>query len=197
MNRVEKTIENIRGKRLVGKSIDLVPFSLIEIVNVVEIRNRKRNKYFLNQTYELTVEGQCKWYESYVERKNDIYWCIYDKEDNFIGTIRVYDIDENNDMCNQGSFMIDEERAGGAPYALEAEILTLDFIFDELKIGTVINEDRADNKVMNNLSKKIGFKFIKETIINEIEYNYYLLNKEDYYKNREKFSTVVDYWSER
>lgn len=195
--RIGNIIREYRGKRIEGKCIDLVPFTCEDAVNVVEIRNREKNKYFLNQTYELNVEGQKKWYETYLTRDNDIYWCIHNKNNEFIGTVRVYDIDEEKDLCDQGSFMIDDEHAEGAPYALEAEILSLDFIFDKLKIGNVINEDRGDNKVMNNLSKKLGFDFKKNTIINEEEYNYYLLNPTDYKKNRDKFIQIIDYWATR
>lgn len=195
--RIRKIIDKYREKRIEGKCIDLIPFTLEESENVVEIRNRKKNRYFLNQTYELNVESQKRWYETYLTRSNDIYWCIYNKNHKFIGTIRVYNIDEERELCDQGSFMIDEDQAEGAPYALEAEILTLDFIFDILNIGNVINENRADNKIMNNLTRKLGFVFEKKTIINDVEYNYYLLNANDYKNNREKFVRIIDYWAAR
>ncbi len=186
-----------REKKIEGKCIDLVPLTPNDAENIVNIRNEQKNRYFLNQKYELTVEGQKKWYESYLERDNDIYWCIYNKQGEFIGTVRVYDIDKDKDLCDQGSFMIDEEYAEGAPYALEAELLSLDFIFDILGINNVINEDRSDNKIMNNLSKKLGFVFKKNTIINDVEYHYYVLTLEDYKKNREKFARIIDYWNAR
>lgn len=195
--KIGRIINEYRGKRLEGKCIDLIPFTLNDAENVVEIRNRDKNKYFLNQTHELNVADQTKWYETYLARDNDIYWCIYNKKNEFIGTIRIYDIDEESDICDQGSFMIDEDQAEGAPYALEAEIMTLDFIFDVLNIGNVINEDRGDNKVMNNLSKKLGFDFKKKTIINGVEYNFYLLNTNDYKKNRDKFVSIINYWDKR
>lgn len=191
------TIKEFRNKVIEGKCINLVPFTIDDIANIVEIRNREKNKYFLNQTSELNIESQTKWYETYLTRDNDIYWCIYNKQNQFIGTVRVYDIDKDADICNQGSFMIDEEHAEGAPYAIEAEILTLDFIFNQLKINNVINEIRIDNKVMNNLSKKLGFVLKKNTVINGVDYKYYLLNPIDYKKNRDKFQLVVDYWVSR
>lgn len=195
--RISSIIDEYRNKKIIGKCIDLIPFTLDNVENVVSIRNKDRNKYFLNQTYEISVQSQTEWYQRYIERHNDIYWCIYNKEAQFVGTIRIYDIDDENDICDQGSFMIDEEIGTGTPYALEAEILTLDFIFEKLKIAKVINEDRADNKVMNNLTKKIGFIFEKKTIINGVDYNYYLLNYDNYKNNREKFQTVIDYWVNR
>lgn len=196
-NRMAEIVKEYRGKRIEGKFVDLVPFTLDDADNVVEIRNREKNRYFLNQTYIITSESQAKWYDSYLERFDDIYWCIYNKQNQFIGTVRVYDIDEEKDICDQGSLMIDEDYAAGGPYAVEVELLTLDFIFDVLKIGKVINEDRADNKVMNNLTKKLGFKFIKDTKIGEVDYKYYLLSPEDYKKKRETFARIIEYWDQR
>lgn len=196
-NRIAGIVKEYRGKRIEGKFVDLVPFTLDDADNVVEIRNREKNRYFLNQTYIITPESQAKWYDSYLERSDDIYWCIYNKQNQFIGTVRVYDIDEEKDICDQGSLMIDEDYAAGGPYAVEVELLTLDFIFDVLKIDKVINEDRADNKVMNNLTKKLGFKFIKDTKIGEVDYKYYLLSPEDYKKKRETFARIIEYWDQR
>lgn len=119
------------------------------------------------------------------------------KKNEFIGTIRIYDIDEKNNICDQGSFIIDEKHTANGPYALEAEILTLDFVFDILNIENVINEDRINNKVMNNLTKKLGFDLRKITKINDVEYNYYILNRNNYIKNKNKFMDVIDYWATR
>lgn len=196
-SRIANIVREYREKRIEGKLVDLVPFTLADVDNVVEIRNREKNRYFLNQTYVITSESQAKWYQSYLERFNDIYWCVYDKLDQFIGTVRIYDIDEENDICDQGSLMLSEEFAAKGPYAVEVELLTLDFIFDVLKIGKVINEDRADNKVMNNLTKKLGFVFVKDTKIGDVDYKYYLLTPDDYKKKREKLAQIIDYWCER
>ena len=195
--RIGNLIREYRNKVLKGKFIDLVPLSEKDMENVVELRNKEKNRYFLNQTYTLTVEGQLRWYQTYLERDNDIYWSIYSKAGQFVGTVRIYDIDEEKDLCTQGSFIIDEEFAEEAPYAIEAELLSLDFVFDVLHIGNVINEDRADNKVMNNLTRKLGFVFQDDTVVNGVDYKYYLLNPEGYQRNRQKFLDVVLYWCER
>lgn len=196
-NRIGKVIREYRKKRIEGTLVDLVPFTEKDTADVVLVRNREKNRYFLHQTYRIDADSQMQWYQEYLERDNDIYWCVYDKKDQFMGTVRIYDIDEEKDLCSQGSFIIDEEFSEGAPYALEAEILTLDFAFGILKIGKVANEDRADNKTMNNLSKKLGFTFIKNTKREDTDYKYYLLDPEDYQKNRDKFASVIAYWSVR
>lgn len=196
-NRIIDIVKRYRTVRILGKFVDLVPFTLADSHNVIEIRNREKNLYYLNQAYLITSESQAKWYETYLNRFNDIYWCIYNKENKFIGTVRIYDIDDKNDICDQGSLMIDDDVASSGPFAIEVEILTLDFIFEVLKIGNVVNEDRADNKVMNNLTKRFGFKHIKNTNINGVDYKYYILSKDDYKEKRETFASIIEYWEQR
>ena len=191
-NSIIDVVKDFRKKRIEGKIVDLIPFTMEDARNVVEIRNKKKNRYFLNQTYDITVESQAKWYENYLKRYDDIYWCVYNKQNQFIGTVRVYEIDGDNDICDQGSLMIDEEFSASGPYAIEVEILTLDFIFNILKIENVINEDRADNKVMNNLTRKLGFKYIKDTQNDGVKYKYYLLKREDYLTRRETFESIIN-----
>lgn len=194
---IRDIVREYRNRVIEGKFINLVPFTLNDVANVVEIRNREKNRYFFNQTNDLNIEAQTKWYEAYLERDDDIYWCIYNKQNQFIGTVRVYKINKDADICDQGSFVIYEDHAEGAPYAIEAELLTLDFAFNVLKINSIVNEIRADNKVMNNLAKKLGFDFKKNTLINGVDYKYYVLNPRNYKKNRDKFQAVIDYWVSR
>lgn len=170
-------VKEYRKKVIIGLCLNLVPLNEKFLSDIVRLRNQDRSKYYLNQNLVLTLDMQKKWYNDYLKRLNDIYWCIQNKEGIIIGTIRLYDITKSD--CNQGSFILDENYSMGLPYALETELLTLDFAFNTLKIKEVINEDRIDNKMMNSISKKMGFKFEKKINIRDIEYNRYILKKED------------------
>lgn len=192
-----KNLMELKKKIIKGTFIDLVPITKENLNDIVNLRNQEKNRYFLNQQSIIDYNSQLKWYNNYLKIETDIYWAIYNKNNQFIGTIRIYDIDFNKNICEQGSFMIDSQFSNDAPYAVEAELLSLDFAFYELKIKNVINEDREDNKIMNNLSKKVGFKFIKNTLINEIKYNYYILEVDDYEKNRDKFIGLIKLWNDR
>lgn len=197
MSDITNAVKALKSREILGRCINLIPFSLDYIDEVVNIRNYEKNKYFLNQTYELTKNSQYDWYKSYIYRNNDIYWCILNKKGDFIGTIRLYDITDTGDYCDQGSFMIDEKYANEGPYALEAELLSLDIAFHTIHVTKIINENRVDNKIMNNLTKKIGFVFIKNISIRNIQYNYYELNYKDYMKNRKKLDDLIEYWYNR
>ncbi len=191
---IDTDIAEYRKRRLEGKLTDLLPLSRNDSENIVKLRNQDKNRLLLTQIQELSIEDQNKWYDAYAMRNDDIYWCIYDKKHQFIGTTRLYNIEKN--ICEHGSFMVDEEYAEGAPYALEALILTMDFAFDVLHIDHVCNECRTDNKIMNNLSKRLGFVFQKKTVLRGIEHNYYLLDYDNYEKHRSGFRQIIDYFAE-
>lgn len=197
MEQVCDIVADYRNRRINGRFIDLVPFGEEWMEDFVRVRNAERNLYFFNQTYLLTIDSQREWYRNYLKRPDDIFWCILDKSGRFIGSVRLYDMDADASVLSHGSFMIDADVADEAPYALEAEILSLDFAFDTLHIRQVVNENRHDNKVMNSLSKKVGFEFIKDTSIGGVQYRYYLLSEDAYRKKRGKVDSIVAYWAGR
>lgn len=190
---MESIIREYRNKTIEGKCIDLVPLEESMLENVVRLRNQDKSVYFLNQGELLTLDMQKSWFQKYLERMDDIYWAVYDKEDNFVGTMRLYEI--TDDKCVQGSFIIDEKYAKGAPYALEAELLSIKFAFEVLKINKIINEDRADNANMNSLTKRLGFEFIKDTNVRGVDYKYYELYQDNF--KSKKIEAVLDYWVQR
>ena len=192
-----EAVREYRQKDIHGVCADLVPFTMEYAAEFVRMRNEERNKYFFNQQQDLTVESQERWYEKYLQRNNDIFWAILDKKGKFIGTTRLYDIASDGSILEQGSFMIDERISGTAPYAIEANIMCLDFAFDVLKVNEIINRDRNDNKVMNNLSRKFGFKFVRNVEINGVPYNYSLCDRESYILVRGDIYALVKYWAER
>ena len=165
--------------------------------NIVALRNKDKYSYFFNQQKKITLDDQKEWFSKYLDKDNDIYWAIYNKNNTFIGAVRIYGVDYDNKVCEHGSFMIDEDYANEAPYAVEALLLSIDFPFNILGMETIINENRSDNKVMNNLSRKLGYLFEKEVLINDVKYNYLTLNRNNYEKNRSKFSSAIEYWKNR
>lgn len=196
-NNVSMGVMGLRKDPVEGLFVDLVPIEPRHFGKVVALRNIPQNMHFLNQTHELTVEKQMRWYDSYLARDNDIYWAICDKQGEMIGTLRLYAINAQTASCTQGSFIISETRAREAPYAAEAEILSLDVAFDVLSMRHVINEDRNDNKVMNSLTRRIGFALVGNIDIGGVPYNRYMLDKKSYMLNRERILRTLEAWVER
>lgn len=200
MNAAERisVIMGLRSQVINGKIIYLKPLTRDDSKDIVTLRNKPRNRYFFSQNDVLTVSDQNRWFNEYDERNDDIYWGVYKKEnDLFIGTIRLYGIDPNGEFCDEGSYMIDEGYAAEAPYAVESKMLALDVAFGNLQIKTMINDNRADNKVMNSMDDQLGFEDVSIIQIRGVDYWHKLLTAENYYKNRTKFSALVEYWSAR
>lgn len=194
---ISTVVREYKNRIIEGVCLDLVPLSATFSEDIAALRNREENRYNLNQDYELTKEMQDAWTEAYLDRDDDLYWCLVRKDGQFLGTIRLYEIKEDEKTCRQGSFMVDKDYAAEGPYALEAIILTLDFAFEKLLCGLVYNDDRCDNKVMNNLSKKFGFSFVEEISVKGVPYNLYSVAPDAYEKKREKIKPLIDYWKER
>lgn len=199
MNREERIekIKELRSKDVRGKFVILRPVTMEYAEDIVEIRNRPQNRYMFNQSEFLTLEGQREWFDLYQKKEDDIYWVVLDKNESFIGTIRLYGIDLDGNQCEEGSYVIDEEVADEAPYAVEAKLLALDVAFCELQMGSMVNDNRADNKIMNNLSNQLGFNTGSVVQIRGVDYLHRILLSDDYFRNRQKFVIVIDYWSER
>lgn len=193
----EAKVLELRNKDIVGKCVILRPASTKYAGDILNLRNKPKNMYMFNQVSLITLDEQTKWLDSYNRTTNDIYWCVLNKNEQFVGTIRIYAIDLGGEHCEEGSYVIDDEVTDEAPYAVESKMLALDVAFDMLHIKTMINENRADNKVMNNIDNQLGFDKGYITQIRGVDYLHRELSAEDYRNNRHKFSRLVDYWSER
>lgn len=178
---------------LKGEFCTLIPIEERDFGDIIRLRNREKNRYFLNQKSELTWEQQKKWYQDYFGRDNDIYWGIWKNRDTFIGTIRIYNIREGE--CEEGSCIVDEDYAKEAPYAVEAKYLLTKYAFDTLGVARIININKADNKVMNSLSKRQGFRVMDEVFLEGEKYYYFILEEKNF--EREKIEKMLQYWKTR
>lgn len=190
-------ISELRKKDIIGKFIILRPATVDYAEDIVKLRNRPKNLYWFNQLKEITIENQKEWFSNYLLSIDDIYWCILDKKENFIGTIRLYKISDDGSSCEEGSYVIDEDVSDEAPYAIEAKFIILDVAFNELQMKKVLNNNRFDNKIMNNMDNQLGFDKGNVVKIQDVDYIHRVLLPEKYQKNRLKFLDVINYWSER
>ena len=189
-------IESKRKDRIIrGKYIDLFPCTLEHSEEIVKLRNQEKSLYYLNQKQLSTLEGQNKWCDSYAQRDDDIYWCIYNKNGDMVGTVRLYNIEADGSQCEEGSFIIDEAYAMSGPYALEAKLLVFNFAFDVLQARKIINDNLAVNKNMNSISRRMGFILIKEYERDRIHFYLYELIKENY--KRADLEKILDKWRDR
>ena len=182
-----------RKQIIEGRCLNHVPVQENMLNRIIELRNDSRNAYFLNQNNKLSLDDQIKWFNSYLTRSNDLYWVIVDKKNNIVGTNRLYDIDDN--QCVQGSIIVDEKYSLEAPYALESILLAIKFAFEKLKVATIINEDRYDNKVMNSITKRVGFEYKFDVDIRGITYKHYELTKDKF--KEQMLTKTLETWLSR
>lgn len=182
MDKIFQLVQEYREKTISGKSIELVPLKECFLEDVVRLRNQKDSKYFLSQQHDLTMEMQRKWYAEYLSRNNDLDWIVCNKQGDVVGTISIYEIEQ--EKCNRGRTIIDENRKTERPYAFETFILVTKFAFDVLGVNKIINANKADNEVMNSISHTIGYDVLREEEIRGVKHYYYELNRETFRSSR-------------
>lgn len=156
VNRGKELVHQYRQKILHGFFIDLVPVSGEYAKDIVMLRNTNRVRYNMNQQSELTVEDQLAWISTYFSRDNDLYWCILDKNGEFLGTYRMYDIDFENKVAEVGSTIIVESRAKERPYMIESALLTYQVMFGGIGIEKIVAHTRSDNVKVRSINKHLG-----------------------------------------
>lgn len=187
-------VTNYKLLHISGDFINLLPYSEKYIEKIVEMRNVQKVRYFLNQIEPSTFEKQLLWTKDYLERENDLYWVIQSKETGeIIGTTSLYDIDSI--QAEKGRFIIDENVSIQKPYALEAELLIINFAFTTLKLEKLVTCTREDNLKMESINKRFGFEYSDDFLVRGIRYKLFNLNQENY--SPMKFEKIINHWKNR
>lgn len=184
----------MKNQVIEGYFVELIPYGIDFVEDVLRLRNTESAKYFLNQTEDLTVEKQLLWTKKYLEKNDDLYWMIRTKkEKTIIGTTALYDI--NAESCEKGRLIVDKEYRNTKPYVLDAELLILNLAFDVLKVKTVKTCTKVDNSNMQSINSKFGFTFEKNILIRNEAYNYYRLEESDFLDT--KLKKTLLHWAKR
>lgn len=187
-------VTNYKLLHISGNFINLLPYTEKYIEKIVEMRNTQKVRYFLNQIEPSTFEKQMLWTRQYIKRENDLYWVIQSKETGeIIGTTSLYDIDRV--QAEKGRFIIDENVSIQKPYALEAELLIINFAFKTLKLKKLVTCTREDNLKMESINKKFSFEYSRDFFIRGIKYKAYCLKQENY--SPERFEKIIKHWIDR
>lgn len=146
-----------------NKRIVLKP---LEAKDIEDLRNlRNRNKKFFATKAEITKEGQKDWYQSYLQKDNDIMFKVVlgEKPEQFIGAVAVYDIDRKARTCEFGRIVIDKEKTDEKGIGTETVEGICRFAFLELNMKKIKAEVLKENARAIAVYKKTGFKVTKET----------------------------------
>ena len=131
------------------------------------------------------LDKQKEWIKKYKEREfiGSEYYFIIKNEFEFLGTIRIYDIDNN--QFSWGSWMVNS--CAPIKTALESMLNIYYIAFDVLKFKVAKIEVRNKNNKVLSIHKKIGARIIKEDVID----TFLELTKDDFYKNKKKFEKLL------
>lgn len=140
--------------------VTLLPLAEDDIEKLRILRNKERN--FFNSKAEISPEGQRKWYESYLNKSNDIMFKVVKTGENsgFIGAIAVYDIDFENGIAEVGRTVIDKEKAPEKGIGMDATKAVCLFAFDVLKIKKIVASVLKSNERIIKVDTRAGFYIV-------------------------------------
>lgn len=176
-------------KFISGKNINLRDIEPEDAEFVLSLRlNESKNK-FLNST-NAGIEEQRKYINNYKLKENEWYFIIESKSHEKLGTIRIYDVVDDN-FC-WGSWLVKD----GVPKttALESALLLYDYAFGVLKFKKVHFDVRNGNLRVKAFHERFGAVPVGQ---DELD-TFYTYDKDKYLSIRERYinkfalNTVID-----
>lgn len=175
---IAAAVNALRRSTIVGKCIDLDPYADVGDIEVVRLRSLPKVRYAMNLTDTPSLAMQAGWRAAYEGRSNDVMWIIRTKSGVVCGTNRVYDISPS--VAEKGSLIVDTALAGGAPAALEAEVIVLNTAFQTFGVDRVITHVRNENTPMRSINCRFGFTWEADVIVRGVTFGRYVLNRRDW-----------------
>lgn len=151
---------------LEGKIINLRLVSIEDAEFILCLRNNPHLNHYISCT-NITVEGQKNWLREYKSRENqgqEMYFIIENKMHQPVGTVRIYKINQEKKECIWGSFIFDLSRPENS--SSEAIFLSVDYIFNQLKLDKIKLDVRKENSKAIHIYEKCGFKRVSEDELN-------------------------------
>lgn len=135
------------------------------------------------------VDDQRQWILDYKRReaeKQEFYFIIHRKSDDLaIGTVRLYDFQENPKSYCWGSWILNEDKTRYA--ALESALLMYETAFNVLGFDQSRFDTRKDNVKVQSSQERLGAKKVSE---DELNY-YYILSKHQHEENKLRYAKFL------
>tara|TARA_Y100000385_G_scaffold272962_1_gene314323 strand:+ start:238 stop:783 length:546 start_codon:yes stop_codon:yes gene_type:complete len=171
-----------------GKNVNLRLVNEFDAEFIINLRLKKGE--FLSQT-DPDIKKQKDWIKEYKKRernKEEFYFIIEDKQNNKLGSVRIYNINYKENRFTFGSFIIDKDLSNDKYIALESITLAFDFSFNKLGLDHCYFDCRKNNKIANNFYNRYGISIIDE---DNMDYFYYY-NKKYFIKDFQKHKFIYD-----
>ncbi len=171
------------SKYIESKNIILRDVEIQDAEFILSLRCNENKAKFLHKTKN-DLKQQQEYIKNYKTKNDEWYFIIENKENELLGTVRIYDLIDNCDFC-WGSWLIKD----GAPTttAITSAILLYEYAFYKLKFTKAHFDVRKENKRVRAFHERFGAKCIKE---DEID-SFYIYSKEEYEKIRPKYLKFI------
>lgn len=175
-------ITDIANKIVYGKTINLRDVDILDAKFILSLRLNNEKSCFISAT-STDLDAQLNYINNYKSKKNEWYFIIESKQNEPLGTVRIYDI--RKDSFCWGSWIV---KHGAPPQtAVESAILIYEFAFYSLGFLKSHFDVRKANTSVISFHEGCGAH-----IVSEDEINYYFnFSKEDYEKIRAKYKRFL------
>ena len=134
---------------------------------IVKLRTNEHNARFIHTTNP-SIEKQQEWIRNYKERekKGEDYYFVFFSQNQPVGLIRIYNIDDIVQKATAGSWVCEPELPIQIPISIL--IICREIMFDILGVETDCFDVRKGNKQVQRTHKLMGAEIVAED-----ELNYY------------------------
>lgn len=167
------------NKFVFGKNIDLRDITVDDAEFVLGLRTDEKKSRFLHET-EPDLNRQIEYIKQYKNRNDSWYFIIVDKSGKRLGTVRIYDVINNDDFC-WGSWLIVDEAPRTT--AIESAVMIYDYAFNVLNFTRCHFNVRRDNVNVLRFHEMMGAHRIGETELDIL----YAYARDTYMAHRNKF----------
>ena len=156
----------------------------------IELIRYWRNKRFVRDqmlTQDLiSSENQKKWFNSLDPEINHMF--IYSLNDIDIGCVFCKITDPEKKVFDIGVYCGNSEYFGH-PVNFLSMIFIHDFAFNVLRLEVSVTTIKTTNESSLNINNKLGYTYLKK--FNE-DFDYYILNKSEYLKKKQKIIGIIN-----
>ncbi len=142
---------------LVGRRVNLRPFSRADIPTLTRWINDPEVRQFVLATLPFTEQQEEEWFNKLGKNNENIVLGIETKDGVLIGSMGIHRIEWRDRICTTGA-LIGEKEYWGKGYGTDAKMVLLDYIFNTLNLRKVCSGAIAYNKRSLHYSLHCGYK---------------------------------------
>ncbi|OGZ42067.1 MAG: hypothetical protein A3C80_03650 [Candidatus Ryanbacteria bacterium RIFCSPHIGHO2_02_FULL_45_43] len=149
--------ESAKPSFLIGKSINLRPFSRDDIPTLTRWINDPEVRVFLTATLPQTEQQEEEWFNKLGSDDKNIVLAIETKEGKLIGSMGIHSINWRDRTATTGA-LIGEKEYWGRGYGTDAKMVLLDYAFNTLNLHKICSAVIAYNRRSLQYSLHCGYK---------------------------------------